>query len=61
MLSTNIPDHIRHNASEEAVSVIHAPESFQSWVSVFRETPQKQYMLTGGVDFVGAKQNNITV
>ncbi|KAI0016130.1 hypothetical protein F4780DRAFT_773060 [Xylariomycetidae sp. FL0641] len=33
MLRTNIPDQVRHNASEEAVSVIHAPESFQSWAS----------------------------
>ena len=32
MLKTNIPDHVRHNLSEEAVSVIHAPENFQSWV-----------------------------
>ncbi|ORY68609.1 uncharacterized protein BCR38DRAFT_455536 [Pseudomassariella vexata] len=33
MLRTNIPDQVRHSASEEAVSVIHAPESFQSWAS----------------------------
>lgn len=33
MLSTNFPDHVRQSASEEAVSVIHAPESFHSWVS----------------------------
>ncbi|OLN84358.1 hypothetical protein CCHL11_05961 [Colletotrichum chlorophyti] len=32
MLSTNLPDHVRHS-SEEAVSVIHAPESFHSWAS----------------------------
>ncbi|KAL0935343.1 uncharacterized protein CTRU02_209934 [Colletotrichum truncatum] len=33
MLTTNIPDHVRQVGSEEAVSVIHAPESFHSWVS----------------------------
>ena len=32
MLQTNIPDQVRQSQSEEAVSVIHAPESFQSWV-----------------------------
>lgn len=32
MLKTNIPDHIRKASSEEAVSVIHAPEGFQQWV-----------------------------
>jgi hypothetical protein len=32
MLKTNLPDHIRHNLSDEAISVIHAPESFRSWV-----------------------------
>ncbi|KAK8072480.1 hypothetical protein PG996_005828, partial [Apiospora saccharicola] len=33
MLRTNITDQVRQSLSEEAVSVIHAPESFQSWVS----------------------------
>lgn len=33
MLRTNLPDQVRQSASEEAVSVIHAPESFQSWTS----------------------------
>ncbi|TEA22478.1 hypothetical protein C8034_v009914 [Colletotrichum sidae] len=33
MLTTNIPDHLRNAGSDEAVSVIHAPESFHSWVS----------------------------
>lgn len=32
MLKTNIPDHVRKASSEEAVSVIHAPEGFQQWV-----------------------------
>jgi len=32
MLKTNIPDHLRSSLNEEAVSVIHAPQSFQSWV-----------------------------
>ncbi|KLU84011.1 hypothetical protein, variant [Magnaporthiopsis poae ATCC 64411] len=31
MLKTNIPDHLRSSLNEEAVSVIHAPQSFQSW------------------------------
>ncbi|KAJ3578289.1 hypothetical protein NPX13_g2271 [Xylaria arbuscula] len=30
-LRTNIPDQFRQTVNEEAVSVIHAPESFQSW------------------------------
>lgn len=33
MLRTNISDQFRQTLSEEAVSVIHAPESFQNWVS----------------------------
>ncbi|KAI0126447.1 hypothetical protein BJ170DRAFT_406227 [Xylariales sp. AK1849] len=33
MLRTNIPDQLRQSSSEDAVSVIHAPESFQSWTS----------------------------
>lgn len=32
MLKTNIPDQIRRSVNEESVSVIHAPESFRSWV-----------------------------
>lgn len=31
MLTTTLPENIRQG-SEEAVSVIHAPESFASWV-----------------------------
>lgn len=34
MLATNIPDQVRQTANEEAVSVIHAPESFHSWTSL---------------------------
>lgn len=34
MLTTNLSDTVRQPASDEAVSVIHAPESFASWVSV---------------------------
>ncbi|KAH6990769.1 hypothetical protein BKA56DRAFT_216093 [Ilyonectria sp. MPI-CAGE-AT-0026] len=33
MLSTNLQDSVRQPSSEEAVSVIHAPESFAAWVS----------------------------
>ncbi|KAI8965427.1 hypothetical protein F5Y11DRAFT_344587 [Daldinia sp. FL1419] len=31
MLRTNIPDQVRQTTNEEAISVIHAPESFRSW------------------------------
>ncbi|KAI8628913.1 hypothetical protein F5Y19DRAFT_101972 [Xylariaceae sp. FL1651] len=40
MLRTNISDQVRQTASEEAVSVIHAPESFQNWAG--SETPSRQ-------------------
>jgi len=33
LLRTNLPETVRQVASEEAVSVIHAPESFKTWVS----------------------------
>jgi hypothetical protein len=33
MLTTNLPDTMRQNNSEETISVIHAPESFVNWVS----------------------------
>ncbi|KAI0009426.1 hypothetical protein F4779DRAFT_617600 [Xylariaceae sp. FL0662B] len=33
MLSTNISEQVRQTASDEAVSVIHAPESFHSWTA----------------------------
>ncbi|KAF5662321.1 hypothetical protein FHETE_8028 [Fusarium heterosporum] len=33
MLTTNLPESVRQSNSEEAVSVIHAPESFSSWVA----------------------------
>lgn len=32
MLTTNLPENMRQPSTEEAVSVIHAPESFASWV-----------------------------
>lgn len=32
MLRTNLPDAVRTGSNEEAVSVIHAPESFHQWV-----------------------------
>lgn len=31
-LRTSFPDHIRKGLTEEVVSVIHAPQSFQNWV-----------------------------
>ncbi|KAI3322717.1 hypothetical protein HD806DRAFT_535899 [Xylariaceae sp. AK1471] len=40
MLRTNIPDHLRQTASDEAVSVIHAPESFHNWAG--SETASRQ-------------------
>ncbi|TGJ87534.1 hypothetical protein E0Z10_g1186 [Xylaria hypoxylon] len=39
-LRTNIPDHLRQTANEEAVSVIHAPESFHNWAG--SDTHSKQ-------------------
>ncbi|KAI0466654.1 hypothetical protein F4859DRAFT_496941 [Xylaria cf. heliscus] len=39
-LRTSIPDRFRQTANEEAVSVIHAPESFQNWAG--SDTPSKQ-------------------
>ncbi|KAM0203501.1 hypothetical protein ACHAPA_000539 [Fusarium lateritium] len=33
MLTTNLPESVRQSNSEEAVSVIHAPESFANWVA----------------------------
>lgn len=33
MLTTNLPENMRQPSTEEAVSVIHAPESFASWTS----------------------------
>lgn len=40
MLRTNIPDHIRRPLSEEVVSVIHAPPSFQNWVWLISYVPE---------------------
>ncbi|KAI1267502.1 hypothetical protein F5Y18DRAFT_443248 [Xylariaceae sp. FL1019] len=40
MLKTNISDQVRQLASEEAVSVIHAPESFHNWAG--SETASRQ-------------------
>ncbi|EHK25279.1 uncharacterized protein TRIVIDRAFT_189120 [Trichoderma virens Gv29-8] len=34
MLTTSLPEIVRQGNPEEAVSVIHAPESFASWVSI---------------------------
>ncbi|KAM0564617.1 hypothetical protein ACHAPJ_000832 [Fusarium lateritium] len=33
MLTTNLPESMRQSSNEEAVSVIHAPESFASWAA----------------------------
>ncbi|KAI1414035.1 hypothetical protein F5Y13DRAFT_197981 [Hypoxylon sp. FL1857] len=42
MLSTNIPDQVRRTTNEEAVSVIHAPESFQSWTTADNSPKQSE-------------------
>ncbi|EFX06074.1 hypothetical protein CMQ_4143 [Grosmannia clavigera kw1407] len=42
MLRTNLPSHIRQASSEEAVSVIHAPESFHSWMETNSGTTVQQ-------------------
>ncbi|KAI1392874.1 uncharacterized protein F4822DRAFT_426077 [Hypoxylon trugodes] len=42
MLRTNIPDQVRQTANEEAVSVIHAPESFQSWSTANNSPKQSE-------------------
>ncbi|KAL8414190.1 hypothetical protein RB594_005423 [Gaeumannomyces avenae] len=42
MLKTNIPDQLRSSLNEEAVSVIHAPQSFQSWTSTDQANPAQQ-------------------
>ncbi|KAI1821276.1 hypothetical protein F4861DRAFT_477680 [Xylaria intraflava] len=39
-LRTNLPEHVRQMAGEEAVSVIHAPDSYQNWARV--DSPSKQ-------------------
>ncbi|KAM0344397.1 hypothetical protein ACHAPU_007581 [Fusarium lateritium] len=41
MLTTNLPESVRQSNSEEAVSVIHAPESFSSWVAPAPAMEQK--------------------
>ncbi|KAI8719359.1 hypothetical protein NCS52_00716500 [Fusarium sp. LHS14.1] len=33
MLTTNLPENVKQTSTDEAVSVIHAPESFASWVA----------------------------
>lgn len=53
MLTTNLPDNVRQVA-EEAVSVIHAPESFASWVSLLILTKSTVILTTleiRGTDF----------
>jgi hypothetical protein len=45
MLNTFLPDAARQ-PSEEAVSVIHAPESFASWVSDPRRQKKQEEAIT---------------
>ncbi|KAH0597853.1 hypothetical protein MHUMG1_04225 [Metarhizium humberi] len=42
MLSTNLPENFRQASGDEAVSVIHAPESFASWTSTESTAQQSQ-------------------
>ncbi|KAI2471339.1 hypothetical protein F4781DRAFT_429456 [Annulohypoxylon bovei var. microspora] len=42
MLSTNLSDQVRRTTNEEAVSVIHAPESFQSWTTADNSPRQSE-------------------
>jgi hypothetical protein len=45
MLTTNLPDTMRQNNSEETISVIHAPESFVNWTannSVASDKPRSE-------------------
>ncbi|KAM5355481.1 hypothetical protein ACJ41O_002127 [Fusarium nematophilum] len=42
MLATNLPDAMRQSSTEEAVSVIHAPESFASWAAPAPPAQQKE-------------------
>ncbi|OAA46873.1 hypothetical protein NOR_02509 [Metarhizium rileyi] len=42
MLATNLPEDLRQESGEEAVSVIHAPESFASWTSTESTAQQSQ-------------------
>lgn len=42
MLTTNLPDNVRQSGNEEAVSVIHAPESFSSWVGSAPLAPENE-------------------
>ncbi|KAK2592372.1 hypothetical protein QQS21_009923 [Conoideocrella luteorostrata] len=42
MLTTNLPENVRQPNTDEAVSVIHAPESFASWTSTDSTAQQSQ-------------------
>ncbi|ENH61349.1 hypothetical protein FOC1_g10016163 [Fusarium oxysporum f. sp. cubense race 1] len=39
MLTTNLPESVRQSSNEEAISVIHAPESFSSWAAPAAPAP----------------------
>ncbi|KAI8955067.1 hypothetical protein F4801DRAFT_575074 [Xylaria longipes] len=41
-LRTSIPDRFRQTANEEAVSVIHAPESFSNWAAPSKQSESSQ-------------------
>jgi hypothetical protein len=46
LLTTALPDNVRQSSGEDAVSVIHAPESFASWVSDSRASTCQNSLLT---------------
>ncbi|POS77393.1 hypothetical protein DHEL01_v204219 [Diaporthe helianthi] len=61
MLRTNLPDAVRTGSSEEAVSVIHAPESFHQWASPDPNKPgeKPKYLLSPPESEASAKVNNL--
>lgn len=56
MLRTNLPDAMRTNSSEEAVSVIHAPESFHQWVRGEESGCILSWKLSGETGIVRSEQ-----
>ncbi|KAI0895750.1 hypothetical protein F4806DRAFT_502672 [Annulohypoxylon nitens] len=59
MLSTNLSDQVRQTANEEAVSVIHAPESFQSWTTTDNSPRQSESTQKTSPSTPPAKPENI--
>lgn len=61
MLRTNLPDAVRTGSSEEAVSVIHAPESFHQWASSDPNKPgeKPKDLLSPPESEASVKDNNL--